>query len=153
TLGDAQVAQLLTHLWSTDGTSAHRGNDGHAERSFATPSRPLAHDVAALLLRLGIVAAVRSSGGAQGRTLYHVDLTELDPQRAFADAAAGFVRRGRPLRVVGDPQHEVIGAAPHAMLQMRSGGSFGAPAVRRAAEEARSAAAELYWDQVVGLSA
>jgi replicative DNA helicase len=58
-LPDRQVALLLRHLWATDGTIAvrHRGRGSDAV-FYSTTSPGLAADVAALLLRLGIVARV-----------------------------------------------------------------------------------------------
>jgi replicative DNA helicase len=159
-LADAQLAQLLSCLWSTDGTSLHRGTEGSASgHSFATLSRQLAQDVAALLLRLGIIAAIRTSGGTQARTLYHVDLGGLDPQRAFVDAAAGYAPRTRALRpaLASAGAREILAGSPaagaHAMLQMRGGGAFAATAQRRPTEaEARALAPQLYFDEVVALS-
>lgn len=59
-LPDEQVALLLRHLWATGGSSiAGRAQRSH-RGSFETPSRGLAHDVAALLLRVGIVARLRA---------------------------------------------------------------------------------------------
>ena len=58
-LPNDQIALLLKHLWATDGTVwiGERADGRAAIRvAYATNSPGLATDVAALLLRLGIVA-------------------------------------------------------------------------------------------------
>ncbi len=92
-LPNAQVGLLLRHLWATDGcihvrsTSADRQRGSHRVY-FGTSSPGLAEDVAALLLRLGIVArlrAPRSTGQA-----WQVDVSGGEAQRVFLDAVGGF---------------------------------------------------------------
>ncbi|HWL43078.1 MAG TPA: replicative DNA helicase [Ilumatobacter sp.] len=80
-----KIAHFLRHLWSTDGSvSAPVG--GRAGRIYyATTSRQLADDVAALLLRLDIRARVRTVPHAVHRTSYHVDVTGRDEQLRFGD--------------------------------------------------------------------
>jgi replicative DNA helicase len=66
-LPDDQIAILLRHLWATDGTVwIGRRRDGRTVTrvAYATNSPGLAADVAALLLRLGIVARVDGSHAA-----------------------------------------------------------------------------------------
>jgi len=83
-----QVALLLRHLWATDGClwTRKNGRGGHAVY-FATASRGLADDVAALLLRLGLVARIRepTSGGG-----WHVVVSGAPAQREFLDHVGGF---------------------------------------------------------------
>jgi len=57
---------------------------------FSTCSRRLAGDVAALLLRLGIVARIRSVFSEKYRPLYYVDVSGLPAQRIFAEVIGGF---------------------------------------------------------------
>ena len=59
-LSDAQIGLLLKHLWATDGCIDVRpaGQRGAPKVYFSTCSERLARDVAALLLRLGIVARI-----------------------------------------------------------------------------------------------
>src|SRR6185437_9282004 len=78
TLPDDQIALLLRHLWATDGSViVPPPGVRHAPRVyFATCSARLAQDVAALLLRLGIVARLRVSLGVRGtRPLHTVDVS------------------------------------------------------------------------------
>jgi replicative DNA helicase len=83
-LGNRQIALLLRHLWATDGSIAPRrtSRGGHAVY-YATTSEGLAYDVAALLLRLGIVARVTISVKAGYRPSYHVRVSGADAQREF----------------------------------------------------------------------
>jgi replicative DNA helicase len=57
---------------------------------FATCSRALAHDVAALLLRLEIVARIRVFQPATGRPQYSVDVSGTVAQRRFVELVGGF---------------------------------------------------------------
>ena len=86
-----QIALLLRHLWATDGSITLRRTGRGAPRVyFATCSEGLAHDVAALLLRLEIVARIRVVQPANGRPLYSVDVSGAAAQRLFVDLVGGF---------------------------------------------------------------
>jgi replicative DNA helicase len=90
-LGDDQIALFLRHLWATDGCiwTSKQG----APRSrvyFATTSEGLSHDVAALLLRLGIVARVRTIQQGGYRPSHPVDIYGVDQQRRFLDVIGAF---------------------------------------------------------------
>ncbi|HLF11469.1 MAG TPA: replicative DNA helicase [Gammaproteobacteria bacterium] len=91
-LGDDQVALLLRHLWATDGSITLRraGQRGAPRVYFSTCSQRLAGDVAALLLRLGIVARVRVVHSARGRPLYTVDVSGAGAQRRFVELVGGY---------------------------------------------------------------
>jgi replicative DNA helicase len=86
-LADRQVAILLHHLWATDGTITLRreGSRGSAGVRFSTASRALAEDVAALLLRIGIVARIK---GVQhrGSQWFSVEVSGGEAQRTFLEA-------------------------------------------------------------------
>jgi replicative DNA helicase len=87
-----QVALLLRHLWATNGRiwAGRRPNGKVITRVyFATASRNLAHDVAALLLRLGIVARigmVKSSDGLVANVL----VSGSDAHRRFLQTVGAF---------------------------------------------------------------
>jgi replicative DNA helicase len=91
-LGQRSVATLLRHLWATDGSIAVRkaGTRGAHRIFFATFSERLASDVAALLLRLGIVARMRVTVTAGYRPLHSVDVTGAPQQLRFLDAVGAF---------------------------------------------------------------
>ena len=91
-LPDAQIATLLRHLWATDGCIHLRkpGQRGSARVHFATCSEGLAGDVAALLLRLGIVARTRSSRTRGVRPVYSVDVVGAACQLRFLDRVGAF---------------------------------------------------------------
>jgi replicative DNA helicase len=107
TLADQQVGLLLQHLWATDGSIGVRpvGQKGGRRVYFSTSSPGLAGDVAALLMRLGIVARIHSSVKAGYRPCYSVDVSGSAHQRIFLDKVGGFGPREAPaarLRVALD---------------------------------------------------
>jgi replicative DNA helicase len=96
---DRQVALLLRHLWATDGTvHPRRKGRGSATVSFSTCSEVLAGDVAALLLRLGIVARRRTVQQPRGRPVFTVVVSGAADQRRFIETVAAFGPRIEPLR-------------------------------------------------------
>jgi replicative DNA helicase len=76
-LPDEQISTLLRHLWATDGSITVRepGQRGSPRVYFSTCSRRLALDVAALLLRLEIVARIRTVHSGKSRPWYTVDVS------------------------------------------------------------------------------
>ncbi|NNC33097.1 replicative DNA helicase [Longimicrobium terrae] len=94
-----QVALLLRHLWATDGSVHVRtsGARGSSSVFFATCSRLLADDVAALLLRLGIVGRIREVAQPSGRPMYNVYVSGAVDQRRFLETVGGFGPRAEPV--------------------------------------------------------
>lgn len=88
-LGSRQIAILLRHLWATDGCIAVKDRGGHAVH-YATTSRGLADDVAALLQRLGIVARIYEARKADHRPSFMVAVQGALPQRIFLDMVGAF---------------------------------------------------------------
>jgi len=80
-----QMALLVAHLWATDGCIHVRkaGQRGASRVYFSTCSEGLASDVAALLLRFGIVARMRTIVQRSARPLFNVDLSGSAEQRLF----------------------------------------------------------------------
>jgi replicative DNA helicase len=101
---DRQVGLLLRHLWATDGCISLRnpGQKGASRVYFATCSERLAHDVAALLLRLGIVARLRKVVQRSARPVYNVDVSGGAQQRVFLDRVGAFGPRVAPARALAD---------------------------------------------------
>jgi replicative DNA helicase len=98
-LPNEQVALLLRHLWATDGCIHVRATAPDRQRGshrvdFATSSPRLAEDVAALLLRLGIVARLRAPR-TDGQA-WQVDVSGGEAQRAFLATVGGFGPRAAP---------------------------------------------------------
>ena len=91
-LPHSQIAVLLRHLWATDGSVTLRkpGARGAPRVYFSTASARLAHDVAALLLRLGILARLRAISQRGGRPVHTVDVSGSEAQSSFADLVGGF---------------------------------------------------------------
>ena len=96
-LADEQICTLLRHLWATDGSiSVRKAGSGAPRVFFATCSSGLAGDVAALLLRLGIVARIRTTIQAKYRPFYSVDVSGIEHQRLFLDKVGAFGPRVAP---------------------------------------------------------
>ncbi len=91
-LSNDQVALFLRHLWATDGTIHRRAawSRGGSVAHFTSSSRGLADDVAALLLRLGLVARIRRVDGGIHRPWYTVSLGGSDMLRRFLDVVGGW---------------------------------------------------------------
>ncbi|HKP74713.1 MAG TPA: replicative DNA helicase, partial [Longimicrobiaceae bacterium] len=91
-LGNEQLAILLRHLWATDGAIFARGEGARGSSSvfFSTNSPGLAADVAALLLRLGIVARTRSVQQGRYRPVHVVSVSGAADQRRFLELVGGF---------------------------------------------------------------
>jgi replicative DNA helicase len=101
-LGDGQIALLLKHLWATDGCIHVRpaGQTGAPRVYFATCSDRLADDVAALLLRLGIVARIRQLCQRSGRPIYSVDVSGSEQQALFLARVGAFGPREEPAQTL-----------------------------------------------------
>jgi len=84
---EGEIAHFLRHLWATDGCiRLVRGTSPRAAVYYASSSERLAHDVQALLLRVGIVARVARIGqGAKGRDQFHVIVSGKPDVLRFAD--------------------------------------------------------------------
>ncbi len=93
-----QVGLLLRHLWATDGSISCRrdGSKGSAGVYFCTASERLAGDVAALLLRLGIVSRMRTVHRANYRPVYNVYISGADQQKRFLEKVGAFGPRIAP---------------------------------------------------------
>ncbi len=92
-LPNGQISLLLRHLWATDGCIAVRpqGQHGSSRVYFATVSERLAWDVAALLLRFGIVARIGSVVHQHGtRPMFSVDVSGSEQQRLFLHRIGAF---------------------------------------------------------------
>jgi replicative DNA helicase len=93
-----QIALLLQHLWATDGSICCRSarSKGSHNIYFSTSSEGLARDVAALLLRLGIVARIGVVYKANYRPVYTVNVSSSDQQKRFLETVGAFGPRVTP---------------------------------------------------------
>jgi len=103
-LPNRQLAMLLQHLWATDGTISvsKPGQRGGHGVYYATNSIGLAGDVAALLLRFGIVTRtyeVEEEGYLPG---YQVNVSGTDAQQRFLDQIGAFGPRVEPAAALTD---------------------------------------------------
>jgi replicative DNA helicase len=91
-LPNDQIALLLRHLWATDGSiwAGRVGSGKLATRVYyATTSPRLATDVAALLLRLGVVARINETQSGT-RRISSVVVSGAEAQRRFLNIVGGF---------------------------------------------------------------
>jgi replicative DNA helicase len=114
-LSDSQIGLLLKHLWATDGCIHVRpaGRRGPPSVYFSTCSEALAKDVAALLLRLGIVARIYNVRQQSGRPLWNVYVSGSEQQALFLTKVGAFGPREAPARVLA-AKLEVTRANPNA---------------------------------------
>ena len=90
-LPNDQIALLLRHLWATDGCIWSGTSAGRQARRvyYATTSPGLAADVAALLLRLGMVARTRVVRCGKG-WISNVNVSDTPAQRRFLETVGAF---------------------------------------------------------------
>jgi replicative DNA helicase len=101
-LADDQIALLLRHLWATDGCiwAGPVASRKLATRVYyATVSEGLARDVAALLLRLDIVARLGTVASGKGR-IWNVNVSGATAQRRFLDIVGGFGPRAAQAKML-----------------------------------------------------
>jgi replicative DNA helicase len=167
-LADDQIALLLRHLWSTDGSVTLRrpGQSGAPRVYFATCSARLAHDVAALLLRLGIVARLRTVHSAKARAHHTVDISGAEAMRQFVTLvgghgprAAGVARLDEYLSAV-EPNTNVdtlprqataCGGSSHFKFAPSRAVMRSYAQLLAAPELAHWGASELFWDRVTAV--
>ncbi|MDE3132724.1 MAG: replicative DNA helicase, partial [Acidobacteriota bacterium] len=91
-LANDQIALFLRHLWATDGCiGSGPGRNGRMRGRiyYATTSKGLANDVAALLLRLGIVARISTTACGDGR-ISNVVVSGGTDQRTFLEHVGAY---------------------------------------------------------------
>jgi replicative DNA helicase len=91
-LPDDQIALLLRHLWATDGCIwvGSSANGKQARRVYyGTSSHDLARDVAALLMRLGIIGRI-GTATSHDREMWTVTVSGAFAQRRFLDTVGAF---------------------------------------------------------------
>jgi replicative DNA helicase len=101
-LSDTQIGLLLKHLWATDGSIHVRpaGTRGAPRVYFASCSEQLVRDVAALLLRLGIIGRIQQVRQQSGRPLWSVGVSGSEQQALFLARVGAFGPREAPAKVL-----------------------------------------------------
>ncbi|MGH3960924.1 replicative DNA helicase [Mycobacterium sp.] len=82
-LPNDQVALFLRHLWATDGSVAWDAKVGQARIYYASTSRRLVDDVAALLLRVGVLGRIKRVRKAGYRDCWHLYIYGAENQTRF----------------------------------------------------------------------
>ena len=110
-LSNKQIAIFLRHLWATDGCIFVRrqGTRGSHRVFLGTCSRGLADDVAALLLRIGIVARIRPVPQIN-RPLFEVCDSGAPNQIRFLEVVGSFGPRRLPSQRL---KEALVGVAPN----------------------------------------
>jgi replicative DNA helicase len=145
-LGNRQIALLLRHLWATDANLRRPESERqHAALvRFSTCSGQLARDVAALLLRLGIVADIRCEN-LKPRARYHLEVSDREAQLHFIATVGAFGARGEALqRLRSQLAAQCSPAAAYAAA--RRGGPFGGAQPRAHGATALEALGEQPWE-------
>jgi replicative DNA helicase len=109
-LSNEQIALFLRHLWATDGTIHRRASwsRGGSVVHFTSSSRGLAEDVAALLLRLGLVARIRRVDDGTHRPWYSVALGGSDMLRRFLETVGAWGPRADGARSLAEAVRDVV---------------------------------------------
>jgi replicative DNA helicase len=108
-LPNSQIALLLRHLWATDGTISvcKPGRRGGHGVNFSTCSRRLADDVAALLLRLGIVSRTHTIKVRDTRPMHTVCVSGTEGQQTFLRQVGAFGPRRAPAQLLANALRNV----------------------------------------------
>jgi replicative DNA helicase len=101
-LSDAQIGLFLKHLWATDGCIHVRpaGRRGAPSVYFCSCSEQLVRDVAALLLRLGIVGRIGQVRQSKNRPVWTVHVSGSEQQALFLARVGAFGPREAPAQAL-----------------------------------------------------
>ncbi|TVQ22942.1 MAG: replicative DNA helicase [Leptolyngbya sp. DLM2.Bin15] len=91
-LGRSQVALFLNRLFAADGWATVL-TSGQCQMGYATPSERLARQIQHLLLRFGIIAALKRRSLGR-RTTWQLDITDALSMRAFLSDIGMFGKEG-----------------------------------------------------------
>jgi replicative DNA helicase len=101
---DAQIGLLLKHLWATEGCIHVRppGARGSPNVYFCSCSEQLVRDVAALLLRLGIVGRLSQVKQRIGKPVWKVHVSGSEQQAIFLAKVGAFGPREAPAKKLAE---------------------------------------------------
>jgi replicative DNA helicase len=150
-LANHQIAQLLFHLWAAGGSVGERGSTGPGGLRifFTCYSVALGRDVAALLLRLGILARLTTVIDWQGRPIHVVDVSGIEPQRRFLERVMQSVKTGPTREADGSSKEREGGELPRVLGASSAAWAMGRSAVQGALAEAPVLAAAPVQDHPV----
>jgi replicative DNA helicase len=161
-LPNAQLALFLRHLWATDGAISVRkpGQRGSHGVSFATCSQHLADDVAALLLRMGIVSRTQTVKVGHYRPVYMVCVTGAESQSMFLREIGAFGPRCESAALLAEALRGVrasasVGALPvEAVAAVASGPRMAGHAqLLDSPELEQRSSSDVLWDRIVAITA
>ena len=147
-LANDQIALLVSHLWDADGSmgpgasgaSGAAGAAGAARIRLRARSERRARDVAALLMRLGIVGNVRTVYAAAQAPVWTVDVSGADQQRRFRDQVVALVSQQIAVARLG------VSGFRYASSDTAVGDLAYPPRA-----DAAQPLADLFWDRVVAI--
>ncbi len=132
-LKNEQIGLFLRHLWATDGTIYVPARNGHPRTGnkvfYSTNSRGLAEDVAALLLRFGIVSRIYKVRKGIDRPNYRVTISGAEFQQKFLECVGAFGPRA--------PQAERLTSALSALRANTNVDTFPSESFQRVREMMR----------------
>ncbi|MDR5898006.1 replicative DNA helicase [Halomonas vilamensis] len=88
-LSNDQLALFLRHIWATDGSITQDKNN-RVRIYFSTVSRKLIDDIAALLLRFGIVGRIRHVVSGNGEGWFTIDVSGGEQQQRYMSFIGAF---------------------------------------------------------------
>jgi replicative DNA helicase len=104
-----QVALFLRHVWATDGSVRWDDTAGIARIYYASTSRRLVHDIAQLLLRLGVQPRIEQVGKAGYRDSWHLHIYGVENQLRFIEDVGVHGLRGLAAQISGDNLRRLSG--------------------------------------------
>lgn len=108
-LPNEQIGLFLHHLWATDG-SVRCDDKAHMGRIYyASTSRRLVDDLAALLLRVGVPSRIERVSKPGYRAGWHLYIDGAENQLRFLDDVGVHGERGRAAQEVAEGLRAVIG--------------------------------------------
>src|SRR5215472_3785075 len=165
-LPNDQVALLLRHLWATDGTISpcQPGRSSSHKVGFTACSRRLADDVAALLLRLGILSRTHTVKVGHYRPVYMVYVSGPESQRAFLQEVGAFGPRRESAALLAEALRGVRANADVDALRRETVAADRALELARGHAQSASDAelpdspqpaesSDLFWDRIVAITA
>ncbi|HEX3784414.1 MAG TPA: replicative DNA helicase [Pseudonocardiaceae bacterium] len=104
-----QIALFLRHLWATDGSVRWDEQAGQGRLHYASTSRRLVDDVAALLLRVGVLSRIKRVARSGYRDGWQLSVHGAENQLLFIRAVGVHGMRGVAAKVLAHRLEEMTG--------------------------------------------